>query len=166
MPPKRPRDTRGYYRALKIAPDASPDEIRLAYAMVKTTSEGPHLRRIEQAYQTLKDPRRRAAYDKEGQPRFDPLKSPITLVAAVAVLIAVFIWLWLPEINLRRKSFRPGQTLVEIRTGRTFGEVTRYEVRHSFPGGVTGPAYLVKLDGGGSERWFPARDLQTTCNGR
>jgi curved DNA-binding protein CbpA len=166
MAQRKPLDLKGYYRLLKIASDASPDEVRLAYAMAKSTAEGPHLRRIEDAYAVLKDPRKRAAYDKEGQKSFEPLKSPATLAVAAAALIGVFVWLWLPEINLRRKSFRPGQTLVEIRSGRPFGEVVRYEASHSFPGGSSGPAYLVKLGTTGSERWFPAIDLQATCDGR
>ncbi len=167
MAQKKPTDLKGYYRLLKIAPDASADEIRLAYAMAKTTSEGPHLRRLEDAYEVLKNPKRRAAYDKEGQrTTIEPLKNPVTLVIAVVVLVAVFLWLWLPDINLRRKHFRAGQTIVEIRSGRPFGEIVRYEGNHPFPGGSSGAAYLVKVGSTGSERWFPAADLQATCNGQ
>ncbi len=166
MAQKKPTDPKGYYRLLKIARDASADEIRLAYAMAKTTSEGSQLKRLEDAYEVLKNPKRRAAYGKEGQRVVEPLKSPITLVIAVVALIGVFLWLWLPEINLRRKQFRAGQTIVEIRSGRPFGEIVRYEGNHSFPGGGSGPAYLVKVGGTGSERWIPAIDLQATCNGQ
>lgn len=166
MAPQKPRDLKAYYRLLKIAPDASPDEVRLAYAMARSTAEGTQLRRIEKAYEILRNPKRRAAYDKEGQKNLAPLKSPLTLGIALAALIGIFVWLWLPEISLRRKSFRAGQTLVEIRSGRTFGEVVRYDPGHSFPDGVTGPAYLVKMGTSGSERWFPAIDLQATCEGR
>lgn len=160
----KPLDTKGYYRLLKIAPESSHEDIRLAYAMARTQVEGQSLRRLEEAYKVLKNPKTRAAYDKEGLRQFEPLRSPVTLVAAVVLLIVSFVWLWLPEIQMRRKSFRSGQTLVEIRTGRVFGEVVRYETRHEFPGGMTAPAYLVKLGESGTERWFPAIDLQATVN--
>jgi hypothetical protein len=164
---KKPLDKKGYYRILKVATDAPQEELGLAFAMARSTAApGPALRRLEEAYETLKDPRKRAAYDKEDSRNFEPLKSPVTLVVSVVLLIALFVWFWLPEIQKRSKSFRSGQTLVEMRTGRVFGEVVRYERNHSFPGGVTGAAYLVKVGTGGPERWFPAIDLQATCTGQ
>lgn len=163
---KKPLDTRGYYRVLKVAPDAPQNELSLAAAMAKSTATAAQQRRIEEAFNVLKDPRKRAAYDREGIRAFEPLKSPVTLVVAVALLIAAFVWFWLPEIRMRSKSFNPGQTLVETRTSRVFGEVVRYESNHAFPGGVRAPAYLVRVGTGGPERWFPAIDLQATCEAR
>jgi curved DNA-binding protein CbpA len=166
MAKKKPLDLKGYYRLLKVSPEAPVDEIRLAYAMVKQEAVGPYLKRLEAAYRILKDPKAREAYDKEGLSTFNPLKSPATLVVSIVLLITIFFWLWLPQINLRRKSFSPGQTLVEMRTGREFGRVVSYESSHAFPGGATSPAYLVRMGETGSERWIPAIDLQATCDGQ
>lgn len=163
---KKPLDTKGYYRLLKVAPDAPQDELSLAAAMAKSSASPALQKRIDEAYKVLRDPKKRAAYNMEGIRGFEPLRSPATLVAAVVILIGIFVWLWLPEIRKRNKSFSTGQTLVETRTNRVFGEVIRFEARHEFPGGVTAPAYLVKLGEHGSERWFPAIDLQATCDVR
>lgn len=157
-------DPKGYYRILRVSPEATHDEIRLAHAMAMQGVSGPHLRRMEQAYGILKSPKSRAAYDKERLRRERPFFSPRTLLIAVAVLVVVFLWLWLPGIRMHGKTFRAGQSLVEIRTGRQFGQVMKYESHHSFPEGMNGPGYLVKVGTGDQERWFPAIDLQATCN--
>ncbi len=162
---KTPLDTKGYYRALKVSPEASVDEIRLAYAMAKQNAAGPYLARLEKAYDVLKDRESRAAYDAEGQQRTNYLRNPLTLVACIVVLVAAFALLWLPGIRLRQKTFLTGQELVTISTRAPFGEVLRYKPRHEFANGARGPAYLVRLAATGAERWFPAIDLQVTCEG-
>ena len=166
MAAKKSPDPKGYYRILRVSPEASHDEIRLAHAMAMQGLSGPQLRRLEQAYGVLKNPESRAAYDKERLKKEWSFSSPLTLLIAVAVLVIVFMWVWLPGIRMHGKTFRAGQSLVEIRTGRQFGQVVKFESHHSFPEGVNGPGYLVKMGTGSQERWFPAIDLQATCNAR
>jgi curved DNA-binding protein CbpA len=161
-----PLDKKGYYRLLKVSPETSADEIRLAFAMAKQNAAGPHLQKMEEAYEVLKDKESRAAYDAEGQgQRASYLRNPLTLVACIVVLAASIALLWLPDLRLRQKSFQTGQELVTIGTRAPFGEVVRYNPRHEFANGTSGPAYLVRLAETGAERWFPAIDLQATCEG-
>ncbi|MBI3450344.1 MAG: hypothetical protein HY049_15695 [Acidobacteria bacterium] len=166
MAPRKPLDLKGYYRILKVSPEAPPDEIRLSYALVRQDANGPHLKRIEEAYETLKDPAKKAAYDREGFERPDPLKSPVTLAATVVVFIAILAAIYGPGYLRSRKSFQPGQTLVDVASGREFGSVVRFEDSHRFPQGSSTPAYLVRMPGAEGERWYPAYDLQASCEGR
>jgi curved DNA-binding protein CbpA len=162
-----PLDKQGHYRALKIAPGSGIDDIRLAYAMAKQTASGPYLEKLTKAYNVLKDSKRREAYDAEGQSSgIEVMKSPITLVVALVILIVTVTILWLPEIQLRGKKFQSGQTLVEISSGREFGTIVQIDSSHQFGSGQPTTGYLVQLAGNGSERWFPAIDLQATCNSR
>ena len=166
MAGKKPLDVRGYYKVLKVSPEAPPDEIRLAYAMSRQNAAGPHLARIERAFETLKDAGKRAAYDREGLRRPNPLKSPYALPVCVAVLIIVLGVLYLPGLLRGRRTFRDGQTLLDVRTGREFGVVVRSESAHRFPQGTVAPAYLVRPAAGGQERWYPASDLLASCEGK
>jgi len=167
MPKNRtPLDTKGYYRVMRVRPDCSLDEIRLAYAMAKQNATGPYLEKLEEAYETLKDDKKRAAYDAEGLQGVNYLQNPLTLTAAIVVLIVVFIFLWLPDIRLHGKSFQPGQQLSTASTRAPFGSVVRYDPSHTFPNGTRGPAYLVRLADSGIEQWFPAVDLQASCEQR
>lgn len=69
-----------YYRILEIAPDASPDDIRRAY---RDRAKERHPDRISggedamillnRAYETLKDPDRRRAYDAQRRPTPRPV---------------------------------------------------------------------------------------------
>lgn len=71
-------DIDGHYRALGVPPTASPEEIKRAF---RTLARDLHpdsnpgkdttaaFQRISQAYDTLKDPERRASYDAEGARR-------------------------------------------------------------------------------------------------
>lgn len=167
MPKPAAADSLGHYRALKVNPAADVEEIRLAYAMAKQTATGPYLRRVEDAYEVLKDARRRAAYDRlGGAPSIDwgkYLKSPWTLVVCVAILSAAIALIWVPDIRMRSKHFQAGQVLTLIGSGSEFGEVVRVDPAHRFPQGLVAPAYLVRLAGGSEERWYPEVDLQSTC---
>lgn len=156
----------GYYRALKVSTDASSDDIRLAYAMAKQEVAGPALKRVERAFEVLNDPARRKEYDAEGISKFDPLKSPWTLVAALAVLVGAIALLWIPDIRMRNRRFQAGQTLYGIQTRQEFGTVIRAESAHAFPDGIAAPGYLVRLAGSGEEKWFPAVDLQASAEAR
>lgn len=170
MPPRKsgpkakPLDPKGHYRALKVSADAEADEIRLAYAMAKQNATGPYLQKIDAAYEVLKNPASREAYDKEGLSKgLDFMKSPITLLAAIAVLAVVIFFLWLPGIQMRSKKFEAGQVLVRKASGREFGKVIRVDPSHPFGAGVTTTGYLVELADGGRQVWLPAIDLQATC---
>jgi curved DNA-binding protein CbpA len=165
MAKPKPLDVKGHYRILKVATDAGVEEIRLATAMAKQNAAGPYLRKIEEAWETLSVAERREAYDRMGLDRPNPLKSPYTLAACVALLIGAFVWLYLPEIRMRSKTFAAGQTLIEVHTGREFGQVLERSTSHLFPQGVRAPAYLVRMAAGG-DRWLPAADLQATCDAR
>src|SRR5262245_24237800 len=108
MAPKKPLDLKGHYRILKVSSEVSSDELRLSYALVRQDATGPLAKRIEEAYETLKDPARKAAYDREGLEGPEPMKSPITLAAAVVALTAVLAVAYGPAYLRSRKSFRPG----------------------------------------------------------
>jgi len=173
MPPNvplrkaKPLDPKGFYRILKITPEASADEIRLAYAMAKQSAEGPYLQKLHAAYEVLKNPAAREAYDKEGLSQsLDFMRSPLTLVVAVAILAAVLYWMWLPGIRMHGKKFQAGQTLVRTSSGSEFGKVIRVDPSHRFGDSPATTAYLVELAETGKQVWLPAIDLQATCDAR
>lgn len=161
-----PLDRKEYYRVLKVSPEADHDEIKLAYAMAKQNAAGPYLAKLDEAWDVLKDRNKRAAYDAEGLEKTNYFRHPATLLAAIAVLVVVFVTLWLPGIQMRNKKYGPGQELVTVAGRQPFGTVVRFERQHSFPGGVTAPAYLVRMAGTGSEQWLPEIDLQASCAAR
>jgi len=166
MVKKKPLDLKGYYRTLKVRSDASAEEIRLSYAMARQDAAGPFLRKIDEAFDTLRDATRRTAYDRQGLEGRQALKRPSTLAGAMALLAVVVAGVYGPELLRGLKKFRPGQTLVEARTGREFGEVVRFEDSHRFPQGGSAPAYLVRIAGSKDQRWLPAYDVQAVCDGR
>src|SRR6266850_1619431 len=135
MANRKPLDLKGHYRTLKVSSDASPDEIRLSYAMAKQNASGSLLKRIEEAFETLRDQDRRSVYDREGLEGSDILRKPATLAAALGLLLVTFAAIYGPGILRGMKSYREGQSVVETRTGREFGTVVRYEASHRFPQG-------------------------------
>jgi curved DNA-binding protein CbpA len=166
MVKRKPLDLKGYYRTLKVSPGVEIDEIRLSYAMVRQNASGPHLKRVEEAFETLKDSTRRAAYDMEGLEGTKIFKQPSTLAAAAALLVLIIAVVYGPGLLRGMKTFKQGQTLVETRTGRPFGVVVQYEDSHQFPQGGSAPAYLVRMAGSAELRWLPSYDLQSICDGR
>jgi curved DNA-binding protein CbpA len=166
MANRKPLDLQGHYRVLKVASDASLDEIRLSYAMAKQNASGALLKRIEDAFEALKDQDRRSTYDREGLEGSDLLRKPVTLAAAFGLLVIILAAVYGPGILRGMKSFREGQRVSDARTGHEFGTVIRYEPSHHFPQGSTLPAYLVRMAGTGEERWFPAYDMQASLDGR
>ena len=162
-----PLDPEGHYKILKVSPEAGADEVRLAYAMAKQNASGPYLQKLEAAYEALKDPKRREAYDGEGVPEGTPiLKNPITLVVAIAILIGAIAFLWVPDIRMRSRKFEAGQTLVKMGTSRPFGKVIQVDRSHQFNAGPAMTGYLVELAENGRRVWLPAIDLQATCETR
>src|SRR5262245_40639890 len=166
MAKKKPLDLKGYYKLLKVSVEAGQDEIRLATAIAKQNAAGPYLRRIEEAWGVLSVPKRRQEYDALGHERPNPLKSPWTLVACIAILIGVFLWLYAPEIAMHRKTFSAGQRLMDSRTRQEFGTVVQVDQNHRFPNGEVRVGYLVRTADGGQDRWYPAIDLQSTVIAR
>ena len=166
MANRKPLDLEGHYRILKISPDASPDEIRLSYAMAKQNASGSLLKRIEEAFDILRDPDRRSAYDREGLEGSDVLRKPATLAAILALLLITLAAVYGPEILRGMKTFKEGQKVSETRTGREFGTVLRFDPAHRFPQGSTLPAYLVRMAETGEDRWFPAYDMQASLDSR
>lgn len=80
-------DYKDYYKIMGIAKDAPQDEIKRAYRKLarkyhpdvsKETGAEEHFKELGEAYEVLKDPEKRAAYDqlgtnwKAGQPGFQP----------------------------------------------------------------------------------------------
>jgi curved DNA-binding protein CbpA len=166
MARKKPLDIKGYYRLLKVSVDAGPDEIRLATAIAKQNATGPHLKRIDEAWGALSVPRLRQQYDSMGLERPNPLKSPWTLVVCAVILAGIYFWLYAPGIAMRSKTFTVGQMLVDIRTRQEFGIVVQVDQNHRFSNGEVRVGYLVRAASGGSDRWYPAIDLQSTMNAR
>lgn len=84
-------DSRGYYAALQVAPDASQQEISRAFrALIRqrhpdtgNSASGDEVRSVLEAFAVLRDPRSRAAYDKgqghgkgQGQPERQDAAGP------------------------------------------------------------------------------------------
>jgi len=67
-----------------------------------------------------------------------------------------------PAIRGAFVRFEPGDALVDVHSGRPFGEVARYDDSHAFPNGRSARAYLVELEDG-AEKWYPAQDLERNC---
>src|SRR5882672_5249010 len=109
MASRKPLDLKGYYRTLKVSPGAGTDEIRLSYAMVRQNASGPFLKRVEEAFETLKDAERRASYDREGLEGTQVLKKPGTLAGALVVLVATLAIVFVPGLLRGMKTFRQGQ---------------------------------------------------------
>ena len=173
------RDTKGYYRTLGVPPTATDAEIRLAFVLLKGAEAGsaePGSENLEsnndealRAYNFLKNPARRQAYDQTETSGFvSPVSvkfklNDVRLLVAIFVLLAGILgFVWVPLYGNRFRSFSAGDRLVNT-AGTEFGRVVQSEEQHSFPGGVTAPAFLIELPGTKELRWFPAMDIKAAC---
>ena len=166
------KDVRGYYRALNVSADASAEEIRLAYEIIRQSYRerraGISIALVTAAYDTLSDPARRKDYDQargsgsRAAARVRGLGAP-AVVAALAVGL-VIVLLITQGANIRQAliSFEPGHVLYRRDSGSLVGTVMRRETDHRFVNGAVAHAYLVSLPHGGEE-WYPARDLERLC---
>lgn len=75
----------------------------------------------------------------------------VGLLAALSVILVAVIW-W--QVGWRFRTFDVGSRLVYQVDGRPAGEVVEYSESHSFPRGVTAPAYRIRLDGNSEARWL------------
>jgi hypothetical protein len=163
-------DPSGYYAALRISPDASAEEIRLAFVMLKQEYENggrtPHPR-VRAAYEVLKDPGERAAYDA-GPPSHNPLKRPDgtsrlesvpLLIGLVGLLIALLVYTLGPTIQVHFTQFQVGDELYWTATSQPFGVIEEYAEEYSFPDGTSMAAYRIRSESGEGPAWYPAKDL-------
>jgi len=172
MPEPLPhRDSQGFYRALGVQPDATPEQIQLAYeALEELTSphSGPLWIRITRAYDVLKSPESRRLYDNvETRPqivrrrRLFSLNDVRLLVVCGVLLVGILGFVWVPLYGDRFRSFSPGDALIALK-GESFGTVVRTEDPHTFPSGSVAPAYLIQLNSG-ELRWYPMNDVKASC---
>jgi len=166
------RDPQGFYAALNVSADASPEEIVLSYRFLKQSF---HERRsklniglIQEAYDTLSDREKRTAYDVlsrpgtavVGRPRrtSSRFNSPLLLLVLIGVLVAVLAIVEGPDLRASLVSFDRGDRLSLREDGRSLGEVVAYEADHHFHNGAQAPAYMLRR-ADGAVTWYPARDL-------
>ena len=165
------RDSRGFYKALLLEPDASNEQIQLAYEMLCELPQdkmGASRGEIERAYAALIVPASREAYDRleTTPPRVAKaswsLNDGRLLAACVGLLVLILVFVWIPLYGSRLRSFSPGDQITSA-DGRPFGTIVQTEDRHAFPGGGVATGYLVELSGSQEMRWYPANDLRATC---
>jgi curved DNA-binding protein CbpA len=167
------RDSKGYYRVLQIACDATDDEIQLAYEWLEELP--PPQRKatwsqITRAYSVLKNHDARRAYDRlETQPMrlrrrssLPSLNDARLLVACIVLFVGIVGFVWVPLYGSRFRSFSPGDALVTTQ-GAPFGKIVKTEDQHIFPTGTSAPAYLVALHGSDELRWYPMADIKSSC---
>jgi hypothetical protein len=165
------RDSKGYYRLLQVETGATREQIQLAYERLEEMSpaqRGGGWSEITRAYSVLINPAARRAYDQVETQRLRVRRRPQVLndvrllVACVVLLVGILGFVWVPLYGSRLRSFSPGDALV-TRHGSPFGTVVKTEERHTFPTGLSAPAYLVAVHGSGDLRWFPMNDVKASC---
>ena len=164
------RDSQGYYRALGLEPDATEEQIQLAYEAIGERPPADRvasMSEVERAYSVLKNPASRMVYDRTetSAPRHARkryLNDLRVLAACLALLVGILGLVWLPLYGGRFRTFSAGDRLVDL-DGASFGIVVQSHERHPFPGGALAPAYLVEMSLTKELRWFPVADLQAAC---
>ena len=171
MPLKK--DTRGYYRALNVSADASAEEIRLAYEIIRQNYRdrrtGVSIGLVTAAYDTLSDPARRRDYDtarsssSKAAARVRGLGKPAVIGLLSLTLVGVLLITHATDLRQAMVSFSPGHVLYRREGGSLVGTVVRREHEHRFVNGAVANAYLVALPSGAGQEWYPARDLERLC---
>lgn len=164
------RDPKGYYAVLKVGPDASQQEIRLAYEFLKQAykdgRKGLEIGKIQDAYETLSEKEERELYDRGGSSRPDGksrLHSVPLLVTLTLVFLGILAYAVGPVIMAHFTTFEPGDELYWKRTQKPFGVVVAFDAQHEFEGGEAVPAYQIEISAGQDPAWFPAQDLNRNC---
>lgn len=164
-------DAHGYYRALRLTPEATRREIQLAYEMLTEVSDeerGATRAQVERAYAILVKPSSRKDYDRictstgRAVATRRPLDDWRVLAACFVLLVGILGFVWVPLYGDRLKSFDPGDRLID-RKGAPFGVVVEIADAHPFPSGVTTAGILIDLSDGTGPRWFPASDIRAIC---
>jgi hypothetical protein len=158
-------DPNGYYAALNLKPEATQQEIRLAYELLKQAYKGRGKKldaKIRAAYEVLGDPQRRKEYVKERPRGTSPLNSVPLLVVLLVCLLGVAAFLFAPSIMATFITFETGDNLHWKETMNPLGVVLEYDAAHRFDGGTPGPAYLIEPTAG-PPMWYPAGDLNRHC---
>jgi curved DNA-binding protein CbpA len=169
----RNRDPKGHYAALNISPGASQQEIRLAYKFLKRAyQEGQkslNLGKIQEAYETLSQPRQRKLYDPgpsspltrpDGKSRLNSVPLLLTLLI---VFVGVVAFAFGPAIRAHFMTFDVGADLYWKRTEKPLGVVLEHDAEHQFPDGLRASAYRIQLSSGEETVWLPALDLNRHC---
>ncbi len=174
------RDSKGYYRLFGLQPDASEDQIQLAYEAIEEmpiVERGASWTEITRAYSVLMEPGARRAYDAvETRPETRPVTRPLRirqqrsftlndtrlLAACCVLLVGILAFVWYPLYGSRFRSFTAGDALVTTQ-GSPFGKVVQSVESHTFPAGGSAPAYLIELNGSRELRWFPMSDIKSSC---
>ena len=170
------RDSKGYYRLFGLQPDATEDQIQLAYEALEEmpiVERGASWSDITRAYSVLMEPGARRAYDHvETRPGTLPprvyrrrqftLNDTRLLAACCVLLVGILGFVWYPLYGSRFRSFSAGDALVTTQ-GAPFGKVVQSVEAHSFPAGGSSPAYLIELNGTRELRWFPMSDIKSSC---
>jgi hypothetical protein len=176
-------DPRGYYAALGLSPGANEIEIGMAFRARKRAylerRISLDIKKVQAAYEILRNPAKRKAYD-EGQveggaplsvrlPAMSKLATGRRLWIAAASILLLGAVLVLAKHGATVRGtfvrFEAGDALVDIHTGTALGQVTRVEAGHVFPNGGKTRAYQVDLETGES-KWFPAKDLERNYSRR
>jgi curved DNA-binding protein CbpA len=136
-------DRRGYYAVLNISPEASRQEIRLAYEFLKQAYKDGrkilNIGKIQSAYETLSDGRQRDLYDRGGSSRpggGSRLQSVPLLVTLLLIFLGVLAFAVGPVIKSHFTTFDAGDELYWKRTGKPLGVVLAYDARHESDSGV------------------------------
>ena len=165
-------DPKGYYALLKMNPDASPGEIRLAYGMLEQTYKGwgkPLGRQYREAYAALSDPEQRRLYDREPPQRFAALSrffrnSPLNSVPLLIVLLLALLWIvGFANLKAHLINFETGDDLYWTSTNKPLGVVLEYDPQHRFPDTIRAPAYRIQPGSGAEPAWYAAPDVNRNC---
>ncbi|MFQ5701886.1 MAG: hypothetical protein ACE5HU_08600 [Acidobacteriota bacterium] len=164
-------DHQGYYRLLRLDTDATAEEIQLAFEMLGEWSDemrGAPMAQIERAYRALINPASRRTYDlvctapsQQAEPRRGRLDDWRVLAACLVVFLGIILFVWAPMLTTRFKSFSPGDHLLD-QADQPFGVVVKSSDLHTFSANISSEAYLIRLDGSGDSRWFPAKEIRAT----
>ena len=167
------RDSQRFYKALGVQPDATDEQILLAYEALEenTPQSSPAWQRIARAYEVLKHAESRRLYDRVETKPLVRVRSKVPfhfslndvrlLFVCGVLLVGILGFVWVPLYGSRFRSFSPGDALVTLK-GESFGRLVRSEEMHTFPGGAAAPAYLIEHTGG-EMRWYPVNDIKGSC---
>jgi len=156
-------DARGYYKLLNLESGSGIEEVNLAYGFLKYEWEKDGCapdRRIQQAYDCLSHPNRKAAYDSQRGDAIGFARRRLTgYVLLLMILLAFAAFVFPGFLKSSPRPFGSADRLIRSSTGSFFGEIIRREQFHKFPLGQVGPGYLVRMPDG-EQRWFPAAELE------